>query len=185
MKIIVSFCLGDTMRYDALIKYKGNELKIKVQQKALGSTFTLPDFIKTVRLENNKTIEYVHFLLDWPTKDICDYEEGVQDIPQKFLSLFAYHFHLPQKLKHLGIIEEQENKKKLIARLKQLRLENETPQVFVAAELGIARSTYACYEAGKNDPDIYILWKLADIYGISLDSLVGRDYKEKEKQLDE
>ena len=58
MKIIVSFCLGDTMRYDALIKYKGNELKIKVQQKALGSTFTLPDFIKTVRLENNKTIEY-------------------------------------------------------------------------------------------------------------------------------
>ena len=37
MKIIVSFCLGDTMRYDALIKYKCNELKIKVQQKPLAA----------------------------------------------------------------------------------------------------------------------------------------------------
>lgn len=169
------------MRYDATVKYNGNELKIKVQHKSLEDTFDLPDFIKAVRLAYNRPIEYVHFVLDWPTDEIQDYENGTKDIPQKFLSLFAYHFHLPQKLKHLGVIEEQENKKKLIARLKQLRLENETPQAMVAAELDIARSTYACYEAGKNDPDIYTLWKLADIYGISLDSLVGRDFKETDK----
>lgn len=167
------------MRYDATVKYKGNELKIKVQQKALENTYELPDFIRAVRTAYGKPIEYVHYVLDWGTKDIFDYENGTQDIPQDFLSAFARHFHLPQNIKHLGIIEEQEHKKQLVARLKQLRLENETPQSFVAAELGIARSTYACYEAGKNEPDIYTLWKLADIYGISLDKLVGRDFKEE------
>lgn len=169
------------MRYDAIVKYKGNELKIKVQQKCLADTFDLPDFIKAVRIAYEKPIEYVHYVLDWGTNDIYDYENGMQDIPQEFLSMFAHFFHLPQKIKYLGIIEEQECKKKLITRLKQLRLEHETPQTMVAAELGIARSTYACYEAGKNDPDIYTLWKLADIYGISLDKLVGRDFEETNK----
>ena len=169
------------MRYDATVRYKGEEMKIKVQQKCLANTYDLPEFIKATRIAYGCTIKQVHLLLDWGTNDIIDYEEGKQDIPQQFLSAFARFFHLPQKLKYLGIIEEEERKKKLISRLKQLRLENETPQMFIAMDLGIARSTYACYEAGKNDPDIYTLWKLADLYGISLDSLVGRDFKESDE----
>lgn len=169
------------MRYDAIVRYKGEEMSIKVQQKSLSGTYDLPEFIKETRLAYGCTIQQVHMLLDWGTNDIMDYEEGVQDIPQDFLSAFARFFHLPQKIKHLGIIEEEERKKKLVARLKQLRIEEEVPQIFIAADLGIARSTYACYESGKNDPDIYTLWKLADLYGVSLDKLVGRDFQEPEK----
>ena len=157
------------MRYDAIVRYKGEEMNIKVQQKSLSGTYDLPEFIKETRLAYGCTIQQVHMLLDWSTNDIMDYEEGVQDIPQDFLSAFARFFHLPQKIKHL------------VARLKQLRIEEEVPQIFIAADLGIARSTYACYESGKNDPDIYTLWKLADLYGVSLDKLVGRDFQEPEK----
>lgn len=164
------------MRYDATVRYKGNELTIKVQQKILGDTFELPAFLKATRVAYGQTIQSVHMLLDWGTQEVADYEEGLQDIPQEYLSAFARFFHLPQKLKHLGIIESDVKKEKLVARMKQLRIENETPQIILAAELGVARSTYACYESGKNIPDIITLWKMADIYDVSLDYLVGRDF---------
>lgn len=168
--------MGDSMRYDATVRYKGKELTIKVQQKALASTFELPDFLKATRMAYGQTIPNVHMILDWGTQDVADYEEGLQDIPQDYLSAFAHLFHLPQKLKHLGIIESDVKKEKLVARMKQLRIENEVPQIILAAELGVARSTYACYESGKNIPDILTLWKLADMYDVSLDYLVGRDF---------
>lgn len=155
---------------------------MKVPFKALDGTFELPDFLKTVRMIADKSVSDIHIFLDWNTNDITDYEDGKQDIPQKYLSLFARFFNLPQKLKHLGIIEEEEKKKKLIARLKQLRMENDIPQILLAADLEIARSTYACYESGKNDPDIYTLWQLADLYQISLDDLVGRNFTAENKQ---
>ena len=50
-------------------------------------------------------------------------------------------------------------------------------QTEIAKRLKVDQSTYAGYETGKSTPNIEILWKLADIYGTSLDILTGRYIK--------
>ena len=45
----------------------------------------------------------------------------------------------------------------------------------VAEKLNIPRTTYAGYEQGLNRPNIDILIKLADLFNVSIDSLVGHN----------
>lgn len=163
------------MRYDATIKYQDKEITIKVPNKVFAQTFELPQFLKIVRNLHELTIKQVHLATDWESTDCQAFEDGTQPIPQAYLQDFARAFKLPAKLKHLGIIQEQETRKILAARLKELRVKENIPQIIVACELDIARSTYACYETGKNEPDLHTLIKIADYYNVSLDYLVGRD----------
>lgn len=44
----------------------------------------------------------------------------------------------------------------------------------IARELGIAITTYQSYERGAALPPIKVLSKLADIYGLTTDQLIGR-----------
>lgn len=54
----------------------------------------------------------------------------------------------------------------------------------VADDLGISRSSLEYYEKGKRRPDIDVLVKLADYYGVSTDYLTGRtDAKTTDKDL--
>lgn len=57
--------------------------------------------------------------------------------------------------------------------LRQLRLEKKLSQVSIASQLGVAPSTYSLYESGKREPNIQFLKKLAQIFGCSLDTLLG------------
>ena len=57
-----------------------------------------------------------------------------------------------------------------------MRNEKQFTQVEVAMMIGVARTTYAGYETGQNEPDIKTLIALADIYKVSLDYLVNRTY---------
>ena len=59
-------------------------------------------------------------------------------------------------------------------RLKILRIKNEMTQWQVALYLHIDRTTYASYESGKRFPDAHILCKLADLFNVSVDYLLGR-----------
>lgn len=59
-------------------------------------------------------------------------------------------------------------------RLKILRIKNEMTQRQVAFYLHIDRTTYAGYELGKRFPDVHILCKLADLFNVSVDYLLGR-----------
>ena len=45
----------------------------------------------------------------------------------------------------------------------------------VAMKLGVSYGTYYQYEAETRVPDIYILAKLSEVYGVSIDELVGHD----------
>lgn len=56
--------------------------------------------------------------------------------------------------------------------LKFLRKNNNLSQSDLAKELGIARSTISYYEAGTNEPDLYILMKISKFFNYSIDSLV-------------
>lgn len=58
--------------------------------------------------------------------------------------------------------------------LKELRIKNKMYQKDVAKILGIERTTYVKYETGVTEPDIKTLIKLADIFNVTLDYLLGR-----------
>lgn len=58
-------------------------------------------------------------------------------------------------------------------KLAKARKEAGYSQRQVASLLGISKSTIASYEAGRTQPDIETLGKLADFYVVSIDWLVG------------
>jgi transcriptional regulator with XRE-family HTH domain len=57
--------------------------------------------------------------------------------------------------------------------LKELRIMNNYTQKQVAEVLNIDRSTYAYYESGKTKPDLTQLAKLARLYSVSIDHILG------------
>lgn len=63
-------------------------------------------------------------------------------------------------------------------RLKELRKAYAIPQKVIAEKLGISVTAYQYYEAGKNQPNIEKLILLADLFHVSLDTLVGRNFQE-------
>ena len=68
-----------------------------------------------------------------------------------------------------------ELKKQIGRRLRQLRKEKEMTMADVAEAAGIAKSTYAGFEAGNRAPSIYSLKKLANVFRVTADYLLGSD----------
>lgn len=60
-------------------------------------------------------------------------------------------------------------------RLKQLRTENDVSQSDIAKLLDVTRQAYSRYERGEREPDLEMLCKLADYYGVTVDYLIGHD----------
>ena len=58
--------------------------------------------------------------------------------------------------------------------LKRLRAKSKLTQQSVADRLSVNRQTYSNYETGIREPDINTLIKLAEVFNVSLDILVGR-----------
>ena len=63
-------------------------------------------------------------------------------------------------------------------RIRDLREDRDLNQTQVAKMLGMSQTGYSKYETGENDIPTRVLIKLADFYGIPLDELVGRDWKD-------
>ena len=59
-------------------------------------------------------------------------------------------------------------------RLKNLRIKKGLYQKDVAAVLGVDRTTYVKYENGDSEPSYDVLSKLADLFNVSVDYLLGR-----------
>lgn len=60
-------------------------------------------------------------------------------------------------------------------RLKELRTQAGLSQQAVASKLGITQQAYANYEHGKRQPDNNTLLLLGDLFGVSVDYLLGKD----------
>ena len=60
--------------------------------------------------------------------------------------------------------------------LKTVRKSSGKKQNEVAEYLGVHIRTYQYYEAGRNEPSIAQLIKMADFFMVSLDELVGREW---------
>ena len=62
--------------------------------------------------------------------------------------------------------------------LKIIRKKKNLNQLKVAMDLNISREALSHYENGKRNPDIKMLRKLSEYFGISIDFLVnGEEYK--------
>ena len=61
----------------------------------------------------------------------------------------------------------------LSKRLKELRIENNYSQYEIANIIGIAQVTYSHYELGRRSVSIQNLVKIAKIYNVSTDYLLG------------
>ena len=68
-----------------------------------------------------------------------------------------------------------ETQMKLAANLKQLRTIRGYSQAFLAQKLQMDRSVLALYESGKRCPDPEILYRLAQIYGLPIETLLVTD----------
>ncbi len=58
-------------------------------------------------------------------------------------------------------------------RIKELRIENKLSQSQLAEKLGTTNSTICDWERGRTEPDIEMLKKLASLFSVSTDFIVG------------
>lgn len=58
-------------------------------------------------------------------------------------------------------------------RLKILRTDNNLTQKDLALKLAMSQTGYSKYETGENDIPTAVLIKLADIYSVSIDYILG------------
>ena len=63
-------------------------------------------------------------------------------------------------------------------RLKEVRLLNKMTQQNVADEIGCSLKVYSNYERGEREPSIETLKKIAKLFNVSIDYLVGYDVDE-------
>lgn len=67
--------------------------------------------------------------------------------------------------------------------IKNLRKINNMKQEDLANRLCVARQALSNYECGKRVPDAFILSALADIFDVTVDSILGRsDFKNNNKK---
>lgn len=59
-------------------------------------------------------------------------------------------------------------------RLKMIRKEKGMTQIEVASKICISERHYQAYEAGKHEPPLSVLLRLADVFDVSCDYLMGR-----------
>lgn len=58
--------------------------------------------------------------------------------------------------------------------LARLRRERGLTQAELAARLGISKSAVSMYERGNREPELDLLEKMADVFGVSVNALLGR-----------
>ena len=60
-------------------------------------------------------------------------------------------------------------------KLREVRKSKKLTQKELAEQIGIKRNTYSDWENGKTEPSFENLIKLADLFEVSLDCLLGRE----------
>lgn len=71
-----------------------------------------------------------------------------------------------------------------MTKLKELRKEHKLSMKELGKILGLSESTISLYEAGKREPDIKTLIKMADYFKVSVDVLIGRNETNEDDVLD-
>lgn len=162
------------MRYETTVRYKDKFVNFKVTRKDISEEYELPQFLKAVRESYKNTTAQVHMITDFPVEECEKMESGDLIITKTFLKNFAAGYKLPSRIVRIASDDIPNENYELTSRLYELRTRANKTQGEIAKEIGVARTTYACYESGQNEPDLKTLLKIADLYKVSLDYLAGR-----------
>ena len=68
------------------------------------------------------------------------------------------------------------NKNMFSKNLKMYRIQEKYNQQQLSALVGVSQQCISEWENGKIEPTLSYLWKLADIFNLSIDELIGREY---------
>ena len=66
-------------------------------------------------------------------------------------------------------------KNKFSFNIKNFRLQKGLKQQELAQKLSITQRKVSYWENGKVEPDLDMLWEIADLFEISIDELIGRE----------
>lgn len=66
------------------------------------------------------------------------------------------------------------NNKIIGERIRETRIENEKTGIYISTILGIDQSYYSKMEKGKHEIKLETLYRIAELFNISLDYLTGR-----------
>lgn len=61
--------------------------------------------------------------------------------------------------------------------IKAIRIEQGLSQQRLADLIGITHASISYWENGVNIPNVLDIWKIADILNVTIDELVGRNFK--------
>jgi len=75
--------------------------------------------------------------------------------------------------------------KSISKKLKELREEKGYLQKFIADKIGVRSNTLSGYENGTRSPDPEMILKLAELYDVSTDYLLGRTNNRNNKTVDD
>ena len=64
---------------------------------------------------------------------------------------------------------------KFSEKLSQLRRQAGLTQAEMARRLGISKSAVSMYECGNREPELELLQAMADLFGVGVDALLGRE----------
>ena len=98
-------------------------------------------------------------------------ENGEKLLSKEQVHLLAITYKMPKKIKNLGY---DPDKSTVAQRITELRVKANKTQSTISKEIGVALTTYAGYESGRREPDIKALIKIATLYNVSIDYIVGR-----------
>lgn len=65
----------------------------------------------------------------------------------------------------------------LAVKLRTLRKKQGVKQSYIAKAIGVKEATISAYEKGTRKPSFDTLLKIANLYGVSIDYLVGNEYE--------
>lgn len=74
-------------------------------------------------------------------------------------------------------IKDRERRDRIAGKLRAHRAEARLSQVRVAEVVDMDKSSIGRYEQGDGCMDVETAWEMADLYGVSLDELVGREHQ--------
>lgn len=129
------------------------------------------EYLKQERLNKNISLGTIHMATDIPEREYLQYEDGKLSIDKQTLKLLSRVMKIPRNVKQLA---DDPKKSTMANRITQLRIANERSQAQTSELLGIAQTTYAGYETGKHEPNVEMLIKIAILYNVSVDYVIGR-----------
>lgn len=153
-----------------IVSYDGNSTRFRTENPRISGVYSLQEYIEVLRMEYDCDFDRMKKHTLFNEDSYKKLIEPGSKIYQSDLKMLTKVMKIPRNVIKLAI----DNVRPTLAKnLTTMRMDKDLTQKEVSEILGIAQTTYAGYETGKNEPDVNTLIKLAKLYKTSIDILVN------------